>query len=54
MKHLKPYRLWWLNEYGEVKVIKHVLISFVISRYSDDVIYDVVPMHASHLFLGHL
>jgi len=54
IKHPKPYRLWWLNECGEVKVIKHVLISFAISRYSDDVIYNVVPMHASHLFLGHL
>jgi len=31
-----------------------VLIFFAISRYSDDVIYDVVPMHTSHLFLGHL
>jgi hypothetical protein len=27
-KHHKPYLLQWLNEYGEVKVTKQVLVSF--------------------------
>jgi hypothetical protein len=36
-----------LNECGEVKVTKQVLIAFAIG-----VMYDVVPMHASHLLLG--
>ena len=52
IKHPEPYRLQWLNEYGEVKVIKQVLISFTIGRYSDDVMCDVVPIHASYLLLG--
>jgi hypothetical protein len=52
VKHPKPYRLQWLNECGEVKVTKQVLIVFAIGKYSDKVMYDVVPMHASHLFLG--
>jgi len=38
----------WLNECGEVKVTKEVLIAFAIW-----VMYDGVPMHASHLLLGH-
>jgi hypothetical protein len=54
IKHPRPYRLQWLNEYGEVKVTKQVLITFAIGKYSDDFMCDVVPMHASHLLLGHL
>ena len=29
-KHEKPYRLQWLNECGEVRVTKHVLIFFFL------------------------
>jgi hypothetical protein len=29
-KHEKPYRLQWLNECGEVRVTKHVLIIFLL------------------------
>jgi len=43
----------WLNECGEVKVTKQILIIFAIRKYSDEVIYDVVPTHASHLLLGY-
>jgi hypothetical protein len=28
------------------------LIAFVVGKYSDEVMCDVVPMHASHLLLG--
>ena len=52
-KHPKPYRLQWLNDCGEVKVTKQVLVSFAIGRYKDKVLCDVVPMHAGHLLLGH-
>jgi len=51
IKHPKPYRLQWLNECGEVKVTKQILIAFVVVKYSDEVMCDVVPMHASHLLL---
>jgi len=44
--------LQWLNECGEVKVTKHELISFAIRKYSNEIMCDVVPMHASHLLLG--
>jgi hypothetical protein len=53
VKHPKSYRLQWLNEYGTVKVIKKLLISFAINRYSGDVMCDVVLMQANHLLLGH-
>jgi hypothetical protein len=52
LKHPKPYKLQWLNDSGEVKVNKQVLVSFSIGRYKDEVFCDVVPMHASHILLG--
>jgi hypothetical protein len=51
-KHRKPYKLQWLNDCGEVKVNKQVLVSFSIGRYKDEVLCDVVPMHAGHVLLG--
>ena len=45
-------RLQWLNECGEVRVTKQVLIAFAIGKYFDEILCDVVPMHASHLLLG--
>ncbi|KAL4333528.1 hypothetical protein GQ457_07G010220 [Hibiscus cannabinus] len=51
-KHPLPYKLQWLNDGGELKVTKQVLISFSIGRYKDEVLCDVVPMHAGHLLLG--
>jgi hypothetical protein len=35
----------------EVKVTKQVLIAFAIEKYSDEVMSDVVPMHASHILV---
>ncbi|XP_042441345.1 uncharacterized protein LOC122026681 [Zingiber officinale] len=52
LKHPKPYKLQWLNDSGEMKVTKQVLISFTIGRYTDEALCDVVPMQASHLLLG--
>ena len=51
LKHFRPYNLQWLNECGEIKLTKHVLIFFSIGRYTDKVLCDVVPMEASHLLL---
>lgn len=52
LKHPQPYKLQWLNECGEVKVTKQVLISFSIGQYKDEVMCDVVPMHVSHILFG--
>ena len=54
IKYHKPYRLQWLKKYGEIKVTKLVLVSFFIRKYSDEVLYDVVSKHTSHLLLGFL
>ncbi|KAE8720303.1 Detected protein of unknown function [Hibiscus syriacus] len=51
-KHPQPYKLQWLNDGGELKVTKQVRIAFSIGKYKDEVLCDVVPMHASHLLLG--
>ena len=51
-KHLRPYKLQWLNDSGEVRVNKQVLISFCIGKYDDEVLCDVVSMQVGHLILG--
>ncbi|KAG2411297.1 hypothetical protein I3760_Q013700, partial [Carya illinoinensis] len=42
----------WLNDCGEVRVDRQVLVTFSIGKYQDEVLCDVVPMHASHILLG--
>ena len=51
-KHPNPYRLQWLNDSGEVKVTKQVVVAFSIGRYADEVACDVVPMQVGHILLG--
>ncbi|KAL5764416.1 hypothetical protein ACOSQ2_017010 [Xanthoceras sorbifolium] len=45
-------KLQWLNDSGEVRVNKQVLVSFSIGKYKDEVVCDVVPMNAGHMLLG--
>ena len=52
LKHPRPYKLQWLNDSGEVRVTKQVLVSLSIRRYKDEVLCDVVPMQARHILLG--
>ncbi|KAF7833249.1 Aspartic peptidase domain containing protein [Senna tora] len=52
VRHPKPYKLQWSNECGEIKVDKQVLVSFSIGKYCDEILCDVVPMHAGHILLG--
>ena len=51
-KHPHPYRLQGLSEDGEVRVYKQVCLPFLIGQYYDEVICDIVPMHATHVILG--
>jgi len=44
--HLKPYKLQWLSEDGEIKVSNQ---GFSISKYKNEVLCDVVPIEASHV-----
>ena len=41
-----------MNDSGEVRVTKQVIIPFRIGKYEDEVLCDVVPMQAGHLLLG--
>ncbi|GKU99786.1 hypothetical protein SLEP1_g12580 [Rubroshorea leprosula] len=52
LRHPSPYKLQWLNDSGKVKVNKQVLVAFRIKKYEDEVLCNVVPMHAGHLLLG--
>ena len=51
-KHPRPYRLQLLNNSGDIMVTRQALISFSIGGYHDEILCDVVPMHASHILLG--
>ncbi|XP_057953971.1 uncharacterized protein LOC131148267 [Malania oleifera] len=52
LKHPRSYKLQWLNDGGEIKVNKLVLVAFRIGKYEDEVLCDVVSIQAGHLFLG--
>ena len=52
ISHAKPYKLQWLSEVGEIVVNKQVLIRFSIGKYKDEVLFDIVPMEATHILLG--
>lgn len=51
INHPRPYKLQWLNECGELKVHKQVLVSISIGKYPDEIMCDVVPMQAGHILL---
>ncbi|XP_039063789.1 uncharacterized protein LOC120208638 [Hibiscus syriacus] len=51
-KHPNPYKLQWLNDVGELRVTKQVLVPFSIGKYKDEVLCDVVSMNATHFLLG--
>jgi hypothetical protein len=51
LKHSRPYKLQWLNDCGEVRVDRQVLVTFSIEKYLDEMLCDVVPMHAGHILL---
>jgi hypothetical protein len=44
VKHPRPYKLQWLNDSGEIRVNKQVLVAFRIGKYEDEVLCDIVPM----------
>ncbi|XP_020961117.1 LOW QUALITY PROTEIN: uncharacterized protein LOC107646376 [Arachis ipaensis] len=52
VQHPKPYTLQWLNDSGEIKVDKQVIIAFSVGKYVYQALCDVVPMQACHLLLG--
>ncbi|XP_049405047.1 uncharacterized protein LOC125868442 [Solanum stenotomum] len=51
-KYPNPYKLQWLNESGEMKVLKQASIRFSVGKYNEELVCDVVPMLACHLLLG--
>jgi len=54
IKHERSYQLQLLNKCDVVRVNRQVMISFSIGKYKDEVLCDVMPMHATHLLLGRL
>jgi len=52
ISHAKPYNLQWLSKEREIMVNKQLLINFVIGKYKDEVLCDVVLMETTHILLG--
>jgi hypothetical protein len=52
-EHPHPYHIQWFNNNGKVKVTKIARIHFSIGSYHDFANFDVVPMDACSLLLGH-
>ena len=52
LKHPRPYKLQWLNDCGDVRVNKQVLVSFSIGKYQDEVLCDVVHLCMLAIFCG--
>ncbi|RDY11584.1 hypothetical protein CR513_03734, partial [Mucuna pruriens] len=52
LAHPRPYKLQWLNNGGELVVTKQVSLAFTLDKYEDEVLCNVVPMEATHIFLG--
>ena len=50
--HLKPYKLQWINEDGELNVDKRVKVKLSMGNYKDEILCDVVPMEVCHILLG--
>ena len=50
--HPKPYKFQWLNDSGTMKVVSQASISFTLGKYKDEVLCDVLPMHARDILLG--
>ncbi|RDX72369.1 hypothetical protein CR513_48151, partial [Mucuna pruriens] len=48
MVHLRPYKLHWLSDKGEMVVDKQVSLAFTLGEYNDETLCDVVPMEATH------
>jgi hypothetical protein len=51
--HTHPYYIQWLNNSGKDKVTHTARVQFSISTFHDYADYDVVPMQACSLLLGH-
>jgi hypothetical protein len=52
-EHPHPYHIQWFNNNGKVKVTKTARIPFSIGSYHHFADFDVVPMDACSLLLGH-
>ena len=52
-QHSYPYKLQWFNNSGKIKITKSARISFFTGCYHDTIDFDVVPMQACSILLGH-
>lgn len=52
LRHPNLYHLLWLAYMGDLKVTKRVIVLFAIRVYEDEILCDVMAMHACHIILG--
>lgn len=49
IKHSNSYKLQWFNKSSEMKFFKQASIWFSVSKYNEELIYDIMPMFACHV-----
>ena len=52
VEHPHPYQLRGNDDHDAILVTRRVLVPFSVGRYEDEVVCDVVPLHASHVVIG--
>jgi hypothetical protein len=53
LKYPHPYWLQWLNECGEIKVTRQVLVALSIGKYEDNFVMWFLCMHAIYCWEDH-
>lgn len=50
-KHLRQYKLKWLNDSEELNVSRQVQVHFTIGQYKDQITCYIAPMQDGHILL---
>lgn len=53
IKHTTPYKVSWLQKGHLFLVHEESEVRFQIGKYKDKVLYEIMPMDACHIILGH-
>ena len=51
-RHLRPYKVSWLQKGHQVMITKQCLVEIKIGGYKDEIQCDVIPMDVCHILLG--
>ncbi|RDY10047.1 hypothetical protein CR513_05499, partial [Mucuna pruriens] len=52
--HPRPYKLQWFSEKSELVMDRQVPLAFTLGKYSDEILFIVGPIEATHILVGNL